>query len=177
MISNTEVWKDIPGYEGSYQASTQGRIRSVDHQVPGRCHYTGEMFTRTVKGRILKPGKFCKTGHLSVVLGRGTAGKPVHQLIMLTFVGPCPNGQEVLHNNGDPADNRLSNLRYGTRTENILDVYQQGGRWRKLTAEDAKNIRERLEKGESGRSLAREYGVSESTISAVKTRRTFWWVK
>ena len=63
----------------------------------GVCHYTGKDFYRQVKGRILKPGRFCKSGHVSVVLRRGTNGISVHQ------------------------------LRYGTRTENTLDVYRQGG--------------------------------------------------
>ncbi len=77
-----EVWKDIPGYEGEYQASTEGRVRSIDHFVRGVCHYTGKDFYRQVKGRIIKPGRFCKSGHVSVVLRRGTNGIPVHQLIM-----------------------------------------------------------------------------------------------
>lgn len=45
----------------------------------------------------------------------------VHRLVMAAFVGPCPDGIEVCHNNGNPADNRLSNLRYGTHSENQLD--------------------------------------------------------
>jgi hypothetical protein len=59
---------------------------------------------------------------------------------MLTFVGAPPDGMEVLHNNGDPTDNRLENLRYGTRTENILDVYRQGKVWRKLSVDDVQAI-------------------------------------
>ena len=118
-----EIWKDIPGYEGRYQASTLGRIKSLERLVPSKNYATGKPFLRTVPERILRPGKHCKSGHMSVVLGRGVSGKPVHQLVMLTFVGPPARGQEVLHNNGNPADNRLDNLRYGTRRENILDVF------------------------------------------------------
>lgn len=176
MAITSERWKDIPVYEGRYQASTEGRIRSVDHQVRGCCHYTGKPFTRTIKGRILRPGRYCKAGHVSVVLGKGTAGKPVHQLILLTFIGPCPEGKEVLHRNGDPTDNRLANLHYGTRRENVLDVYQDGGRWRKLSTEDVQKIRRRLDAGEKGRDIAEDFGVSESTVSSVKTGRTFGWL-
>lgn len=172
-----EIWKDIPGYEGKYQASTQGRIRSLDRSVSGTCHFTGQPFTRKIKGKILRPGRYCKTGHLSVVLGRGTPGKPVHQLVMRTFIGEPPKGTEVLHINGKPDDNALSNLRYGTRTENILDVYKQGKVWRKLTIEDVYDIRFELLCGIKGTAIAEKYGVSNSAISVIKRGRCYQWLK
>ena len=171
-----EIWKDIPGYEGRYQASNQGRIRSIDRTLTciGPKHNT---YQRSMKGRILKPGRFCKSGHLSVVLGHGENGSPVHQLIALTFIGTCPEGMEVLHNNGDPADNRVTNLRYGTRTENILDVFYQGGRWRKLSIEDVEEIKFALYCGLRGSDLARQFNVTPSIISAIKHGRIFSWIK
>ena len=172
-----EIWKDIPGYEGKYQASTEGRIRSLDYEVNCRNPYTGDLFKRTINGRVLRPGKFCKCGHLSVILGHGTSGKPVHQLIMRTFVGEPPLGMEVLHINGNPKDNRLENLRYGTRTENILDVYKQGGVWRKLSTDDVYAIRFGLLCGMKGIDLARAFDVSPSVISSIKVGRTFSWLK
>ena len=63
-----EVWKDIPGYEGEYQASTMGRIKSIKRTVVGKNWYTGKQFYRTVPERILKPGRYCKCGHVSVIL-------------------------------------------------------------------------------------------------------------
>ena len=172
-----EIWKDIPGYEGKYQASTEGRIRSIDRPVRGICHYTGKEFYRRVKGRILRPGRYCKNGHVSVVLGHDAVGSPVHQLVMLTFVGPVPDGMEILHINGKPTDNRLSNLRYGTRTENILDVYHQGGIWRKLSVEDVGAIRFGLWCGIKGVELAAMFNVSQNTISKIKNGGSFSWLK
>lgn len=169
----SEAWKDIPGYEGRYQASTSGRIRSVDHYV--RCGKNGKG-SRLVRGRVLRPGRYCKAGHISVVLGKGTNGRPVHQLVALTFLGPVPDGMEVLHNDGNPTNNQLRNLRYGTRTENILDVYRIGRAWRKLTVKDAGEIRDRLKAGESVAHLAREYAVARITISRIRDRRTFAWL-
>lgn len=172
-----EIWKDIPGYEGIYQASTEGQIRSLDHYVKGKCHYTGNSFYRKIKGRVLRPGQYCKSGHVSVVLGHGAVGIPVHQLIMLTFVGKPPAGTEVLHINGNPRDNRLSNLRYGTRKENILDVYIQGGAWRKLSIDDVQGIRFGLSCGIRESELASMFDVSLSTISSIKHGRSYRWLK
>lgn len=170
-----EVWRDIPGYEGKYQASTEGRIRSLDRIVYSRNRYTGQSFARNIKGQILRPGRFSKNGHVSVVLGHGAIGSPVHQLIMRTFVGPPPAGQEVRHKNGDPTDNRLSNLEYGTRRQNILDVFHQGKAWRKLDIEDVEQIRFGLCTGISGAELSRMYDVSQSEISKIKLGRVFSW--
>ena len=172
-----ELWKDIPGYEGRYQASNQGRIKSLERQVRSINWYTNKPFLRTVPERILKPGRFCKSGHLSVVLRRGAAGSPVHQLIMKTFVGEPPDNMEVLHNNGDPTDNRLCNLRYGSRTDNILDVYRQGKKWRKLDIEDVQEIRFALSCGYSGVELSKMYGISQTIISGIKCGRIYTWLK
>lgn len=168
-----ETWKDIPGFEGRYQASTAGRIRSVDRRVT-QTNRWGTQTDRLLKGRVLRPGQFCKAGHVSVTLGHGANGTPVHHLVLLTFAGPPGAGQEVRHLNGDPKDNRLENLAYGTRTENILDVFRQGKAWRKLTAKDAADIRIRLRDGDTGAAIARDYGVSQSAISQIKRRRTHW---
>lgn len=171
----TEEWQDIPGYEGKYQASSLGRIKSLKRMVRGRTP-GGTPFLRSVPERILKPGAYCKAGHLSVVLGHGENGRPVHQLVALTFLGACPQGMEVLHINGDPTDNRVENLRYGTRTQNILDVYRQGGVWRKLSTTDVHSIRQMLDKGIRGSDVARAFNVSNSTISSIKRGSTFSWL-
>ena len=170
-----EEWRDIPGYEGKYQASSLGRIKGLRRMVRGRTR-EGTTFLRNVPEHILKPGVYCKAGHLSVVLGHGENGRPVHQLVALTFLGDCPKGMEVLHINGDPTDNRVENLRYGTRTQNILDVYHQGGVWRKLSTTDVQSIRRMLDEGIRGRNIARAFGVSESTISSIKRGKTFAWL-
>lgn len=172
----SEVWLDIPGFEGKYQVSDQGRVRSLDRLVRGK-HRSGTEFQRLSPGKVLTPAVYCKTGHLSLPLGRLTNGIPVHQLVLLAFQGPCPDGQEVRHKNGNPKDNRLINLEYGTRTENILDVYHQGKKWRKLSAADVHDIRSKLAAGVTGASLAREYKVTDQSISRIKRGETFKWLK
>ena len=173
-IYTNEIWKDIPGYEGLYQASTEGRVRSVSRFV--RCGSEGKG-QRFVEGRVLRPGRYCKSGHVSVVLKKGCPGVPVHQIIACTFLGPRPDGLDVCHNDGDPTNNRPSNLRYDTRTNNILDTYKNGGAWRKLTVAQVIEIRKGLAAGESGASLARRIGVSEQTVSKIKTGRSYYWLK
>lgn len=152
-----EIWKSVPGFEGQYDVSSQGRVRT---------------FRRGANGRLLKPGRMPQ-GHLSVALGRGNS-QCVHKLVLLAFVGPPPKGCECLHGNGDPSDNRLENLRWGTRSENNIDavLHQHRG---KLTKAQVKVIRARVntEGRGIGRKLAAEYGVHETTISAVKVRRHY----
>lgn len=104
-----EIWKSVPGFENQYDVSSQGRVRT---------------FRRGANGRLLKPGRMPQ-GHLSVALGRGNS-QCVHKLVLLAFVGPPPKGYECLHGNGDPSDNRLENLRWGTRGENIRDAIRHG---------------------------------------------------
>lgn len=130
-----------------------------------------------MRGRVLRPACQKNDPHLTVVLGHGKAGSSVHSLVATAFWGPRPEGQEVRHLDGNPKNNRADNLAYGTRTENILDVYKTGRPWRTLTEDQAKDIRQRLLTGERGKDLADEYGVSEGCVSAIKTGRTFSWLK
>jgi hypothetical protein len=104
-----EIWKLVPEYEGKYEVSDQGRVRS---------------FQRKPQGIILRPGRM-PSGHLSVALGRGNS-QCVHKLVLLAFVGTAPDTHECRHLNGDPADNRLENLCWGTRSENIKDAVRHG---------------------------------------------------
>lgn len=170
-----EIWKDIPGYEGRYQASTEGRIRSVDHRVRLVAH--GTETTRLVKGRVLRPGIYHKSGHVSVVLGHGAGGSPVHQLIARTFLGPVPKGCEVCHNDGDPRNNAVENLRYDTRSENIKDVIRQGRPLRRLNDKDVREIREMLGRGYTGAEIARLFSVSPTCVSHIKIGRAFAWLE
>lgn len=169
-----EIWKDIPGYEGKYQVSDWGNVRSLDRI--GYRHKDGKAFKVTLKGRVLRPGP-TKSGHLYVMLGRKTHGIPVHQLVAKTFIGPRPKGSDVRHLNGNPADNRLENLAYGSRTENILDVYKDGGRWRKLNLEEVKQIKARIAAGDMQAQIARDFGISACTVGNIKFKRIYWLVQ
>jgi hypothetical protein len=123
LANMQEVWKPVPGYEGLYEVSDQGRVRSLDRDVT-QTSRRGALYTLRKKGKLLRPGRM-PSGHLSVALGRGNS-QCVHRLVLLAFVGPAPDKHECCHNNGNPADNRLENLRWGTRSENIKDAIRHG---------------------------------------------------
>jgi len=114
-----EHWVPVPGYENSYEVSDLGRIRSI-----GRWATSGPR--RFLAGRLLSPN--IKSRYVSVNLYRD--GMPrtaaVHRLVLAAFVGPCPEGQEGCHNDGNPMNNRLTNLRWDTRSGNMLDKVKHG---------------------------------------------------
>lgn len=120
-----EEWRDIPGYEGLYQVSDHGRVRSLDRIVPHKNH--GEM---KVKGRVLAQ-PHDEEGRRQVVLSKenGQTIRRVHQLVLEVFVGPRPDGYHGCHNDGDNANNRLTNLRWDTASENNFDLVRHGTHW------------------------------------------------
>lgn len=176
----SELWRPVVGYEAAYEVSDHGRVRSVDRQVPhGRGG--GSRFRR---GQLLRPGP-TSTGHLTVALGKGNS-RLVHHLVLEAFVGPRPPKPfEGLHFDDCPANNHLSNLRWGTRSANLHDAVRNGRKaigalhqGAKLQESDAAAImglrsvrRDRSGYHPSG--LARLYGVSESTIRQCQHRRAW----
>lgn len=119
-----ERWLPVPDWEGLYEVSDLGRVRSLDRMV--RTHHDGR---RLVEGRVLKPGRASIYGHLKVIFTNGGSERysfQVHQLVMLAFVGPCPEGMEVRHLDSVPWNNVLTNLTYGTRLENARDRVLNG---------------------------------------------------
>lgn len=117
-----EQWKPIPGYPG-YEASSLGRIRSLPRTITPRSNQS----PYEIPGGILKQWDH-KTGHKLVNLRKNAKqGKRlVHQVIAETFIGTRPTGLEVCHENGDPKDNRVENLRYDTHLENMKDIVRHG---------------------------------------------------
>lgn len=116
MDATPEEWRPIVGYEGVYAISDQGRVRSVD-----RVKRTG----RHIRGRVLKPWLSSPRPYPCVTLGHSDK-RYIHTLVLETFKCPRPSGMEVLHANDDPADNRLGNLRWDCRGENIRDRVRNG---------------------------------------------------
>jgi len=112
-----EVWKDIPGYEGMYQVSSSGRVRSLDRVLE---HPQG---AKRLKGKVLKHF-FSSFGYHQVGLSGKTTS--VHILVAAAFLGPRSKGAEVRHGANGINDNSISNLSYGTRQQNALDQRRDG---------------------------------------------------
>jgi hypothetical protein len=170
-----EIWKPVVGREGEYEVSDQGRVRSLERRVRLVTKQAGET-TRRVPSRLLRPGP-SRSGHLSVAIGKGNS-RLVHQLVLEAFIGPRPNECEVLHKNGDPADNRLDNLRYGTRSENLEDIFYHKGR--ALNREQIAFLRKRAAEGfrfGERYQLALAWGVNPGTIHHVVKGKEYGHVK
>lgn len=108
-----EIWKDIPGYEGLYQVSDLGKVRSLDRVIiykNGQRHF--------YRGMILSPGKNI-SGYLNIRLGSNGRETGVHRLVAEAFIPNPDKKQDVNHINGDKADNRAKNLEWCTRAENM----------------------------------------------------------
>lgn len=114
-----EVWKPVVGYEGLYEVSDYGRVRSIPN--PG---LRGKKTTGRI--RKLTPKD---SGHLQVDLWRGNSRqmRKVHQLVLEAFVGERPSMDHVgCHWDGDPTNNHASNLRWDTRKSNSADQRRHG---------------------------------------------------
>lgn len=119
-MESTERWLPVVGFESHYEVSNAGQVRSKD-----RVGQDG----RKLKGRLRSPGSTAM-GHRQ--LGLSVNGKLhyryVHRLVLEAFVGPCPDGMECCHSNGNPADNRVENLRWDTPSANTIDAFRHGTR-------------------------------------------------
>ena len=123
-----EEWRDIPGWEGSYQASSHGRIRSLDRKI---VYPNGKEFSR--RGRVLSPAKI-NSGYLHICLHRNQKQFHylVHVLVLEAFVGPRPDGFQACHNDGNRLNNHAYNLRWDTIEANHADKIRHGTNRKKL---------------------------------------------
>jgi hypothetical protein len=175
-----EEWRTIPGYEGLYEASSLGRIRSLARTRTNGTSVKNGAGIRSVPAKILK-ATATRGGYLSVSLSKnGKKTKDVHQLVLLTFVGPRPSGLQSCHNDGIRDNNRIDNLRYDTPEANYRDRDRHGNLPRgtdhpnaKLTLGAVLDIRSRRAAGETIEKVAVIHQVSPAQVSSIATRRTW----
>lgn len=157
-----EEWRVVEDFE-EYEVSSFGRVRS----------------NRSTNSKILT-GTITKFGYVAVILRKSGNSHPhrrlVHRLVALAFLPKPPNlYTEVAHNNGNPGDNHVSNLRWALHSENQLDMrkhgtMQDGERCvtAKITEEQAREIARRAKIRGQGRKLSQEFGLSPAQISRIK---------
>jgi hypothetical protein len=152
-----EIWKDIPGYEGLYQVSDQGRVRNAAGRQLALCNVSG--------------------GYKAVSLGRNNS-KTVHRLVAAAFLEPAPEGARlVLHGDGNRTNNRVDNLRYGSYLDNARDAQKHGTQAKgerqhaaKLTADEVLAIRS---SPASIRTLAAQLNVTPQCIQLIRARKNW----
>lgn len=175
-----EQWKPVVGYEGLYEVSSLGRVRSLARTAS---HWRGR--TRTVPARILSTplaghakwggypvAHLCKEGVAKMIY--------VHRLVAAAFIGPTGD-LEVNHINGIKTDNRPENLELVTSRENIRHAVATGLRNLRgernhkatLTEADVRAVRARLAAGETGAAIARSLGVLPGCVSKIKHGRSW----
>ena len=171
-----EVWLPVVGYEGLYEVSDWGRVKSLDRFV--RSRHGGQQLRR---GMVLAL-TYHRHGYPKVGLWKNGVQKVpcVHCLVAAAFLGPCPPGMEVLHGKSGSKDCRLGNLRYGTHKENGQDMLRDGTAQigekqhaSRLTDEVVRGIRS---SSEAGVAMARRYGISPSQVSRIRTGKNWAWL-
>jgi len=163
-------WRDVPSYEGLYEVSDRGEVRSLRRM--------GKALTSGRPLRLAKSGN----GYLRVTLSQGGKAQrfSIHRIVLTAFIGIPNEHQEARHLNGCRTDNRLSNLAWGSRSENAQDRIRHGthvdnrGERHGMTSlknEDIRLIRSLKAHGILQRTIAARLGIGEATVSRIVNRR------
>jgi hypothetical protein len=170
----TEQWRDVIGYEGLYQVSDLGRVKSLRKKVKSK--QNSFCYKRE---RILK--QYFYKGYLRACLTHACKKETlsIHRLVAIAFIPNPENKNSVNHKNTTKNDNFISNLEWNTQKENVNHAYEnnlvplmQGERHgaSKLTEKDVLEIRS-LKGIVSGVELSKRYDISTSVICAILKRR------
>jgi hypothetical protein len=151
----TEIWKSVVGYEGRYEVSDLGRVRSLRF--------------RSVLGTQLMTPVRNYSGYYVVSLGANPKRQfRLHCLVLEAFVGLRPKGMQGCHNDSDKSNNQLFNLRWDTPKGNVADrpkMFGENNPRSKLTDEQRMEIVRRRRTGETTVYLGREFGISSTRVS------------
>lgn len=168
-----EQWRDIGGYEGSYQISDLGRVKSLSRII-----WNGQpKLPRRLRERILRPIK-SNTGYLNVKLCSGgfTSTMQIHQIVAATFIPNPNNKSQVNHRNGVKTDNRATNLEWHSALENTnharsvlgYDNSKELNGQAKLTQDQILQIRHMYMTGEYlQREIGEIFGIHQAHVSRI----------
>lgn len=179
-MKNIEIWKDIEGFEGKYQVSNKGNVKTLARIVVNKGKHT---YHRLRKEKILKNQK-TTTGYWQVSLHKNVDKwkfHRIHRLVALHFIPNSENKPQVNHINGIKTDNRVENLEWVTNRENTMDAIRRGINFthnNKITFKDAEKIRElRKNKKLTFKELGEIYKINKATISHIINNRTWKYGK
>lgn len=176
----SEIWLPVKGYEGLYEVSDMGRVRSLDKIIATNILNNT---TRLLKGRIIR---FTEgpTGYLYATLYQNGIKKThtIHRLVISSFIQPDLNRPDCNHKNGNKRDNALHNLEWCTQTENNRHAFKTGlnkgprgelqGRSKLLTSQVIEIRKKHLE-GITTEQLADSYNISYRHINKIIERKTW----
>ena len=177
-----EVWKDVKGFEGYYQVSSLGNVRSVERTI--EVTRPSGTYRMTLKGRNMVLGTN-KKGYKRVELCRQNSKKRhqylVHRLVAEAFIPNPENLPEVNHESGDKTDNSVENLTWCDRLGNIHHAIEHGfinkrgtANWNAVLNDDeVRDIRKKFEQGVTAREMADHYGLHPDTIRDIKRGKTW----
>lgn len=176
-----EVWKPVIGYEGLYEVSSHGGVRSLDRVVE-QVNRWGRVAPRRLSGKFLTQtvdrGKYAYGRRQVKLCARNEAKtRLVSHLVAEAFIGPRPEGLEVCHNDGDNSNNRVENLRYDTPAGNSADKILHGTQQRgadcwnaKLTEDCVRRIRV-MAREQTMQRTADAFGISIAQVSRIVNRQ------
>lgn len=118
-------WSPVVGFEGYYEVSDTGLVRSVDRWVPHGDRLK-KLTGKLMKQRIIRNGRRETSSMVWLARRGGNYGRLVHRLVAEAFIGPPPEGTECCHNDGDATNNHVSNLRWDTHSANVQDMVMHG---------------------------------------------------
>lgn len=173
-MNEKEIWKPITGYEGKYEVSNQGRVKSLSRTI---CCGRNKRTVRNVGERIIST-KNISHGYKKTDLFKGNIRKQffVHRLVAYAFVPNPLKKPNVNHLDGNKLNNRAENLEWVTQKENIHHAMASGLKkslrgdaapTSKLTWKEVRDIRKHSKEGVSSVDLAKMYGVHYNTIYSV----------
>lgn len=175
-----EEWRDVAFFEGRYQVSALGRVRSLPRVTlrPGKKPYP-------VAGKVLAQVTH-HSGYKMITFIDADSRKhtfQVHRLVLEAFKGSCPPDMEACHGDNDPANNVIGNLRWDTRLGNNADKIVAGTTRRgelhhgaKLTRTQAQSIKPRIAAGETRAAIAAEFGVAPGVVERVARGERWAWL-
>ena len=171
-MNEKEIWKPITGYEGKYEVSNLGRVKSLSriiNQKNGR--------HRRIKERILIPGRMGNYHGVVLCNDDGMKKCYIHRLVCAAFIGdPIGERNVTNHKDGDKFNNRVSNLEWVTYAENLNHAYQYGlqhgygenSHYSKFSDEVVKKVREQYATGKYLQvELAEMHGISKMQIHRI----------
>lgn len=173
-----EEWRDIPGFEGLYQISNHGRIKSLSWVQK---HSSGKFFTKRVRVRKFNPPATNRYHTVLLATPAGPASYQMHRLIASAFIPNTQNKPFINHINGKKNDNRIENLEWCTRSENTIHSFATGLQSNKgenhpqaiLTDDDVREIRSRYANGESSWKIFKSLNMSYTNVKDIIARRTW----